>query len=146
MSAYLIGIAGRFSDALAFLEWFRHGKCEKLNFIQYAGRDSDAPDFVALAVSVMKSNIEYWTEYLQPEPRQEPFVAIGTGAKAALAAMHMGATAAESIRVAAKVDAYTNDDVFSISLGQYALELAEGEHDEEKRNEWLAIARNWGAV
>jgi ATP-dependent protease HslVU (ClpYQ) peptidase subunit len=37
----------------------------------------------------------------------DPFYAIGTGAQAALAAMHMGATPREAVRIAAKIDANT---------------------------------------
>ncbi len=37
----------------------------------------------------------------------DPFYALGTGAQAALAAMHMGATPPEAVRIAAKIDPNT---------------------------------------
>jgi len=41
----------------------------------------------------------------------DPFYALGTGAQAALAAMHMGATPREAVRIAAKIDPNTGGRV-----------------------------------
>lgn len=43
------------------------------------------------------------------------FYAWGSGAKAALAALHMGATASGAVKIAAKVDVYTCEPVFEDS-------------------------------
>ncbi len=106
----LVGCAGATSDWLVFVDWYRRGADRQSlpYFRQYSGQD-DAPDFDALVLG--PDGLVYWTQHFQPAPLYCPFWAIGSGAQAALAAMHMGATAAESIAVAAKVDVFTGGTI-----------------------------------
>lgn len=53
----------------------------------------------------------------------EPFYAIGSGAKAALGAMHMGATAYQAVCIAAKIDPYTGGAVTTMGITQSAAQL-----------------------
>lgn len=101
----LIGISGNLPDCLKFVGWF--GKRDKeLDFKMFRQDSSDAPDVAAIVVR--NSGVEYWTEHCQPIPILDEFAAIGSGAHAALAAMHMGATALEAVRIASLVDPHTN--------------------------------------
>ncbi len=54
--------------------------------------------------------------YMVPIELNEPFYAVGSGTKAALGAMHMGATAAEAVKVASKIDPYTSARVVTRTL------------------------------
>jgi 20S proteasome alpha/beta subunit len=53
-----------------------------------------------------------------PEPYliSDKFCAIGSGAQAALAVMHMGYTTREAVKVAAKIDPYTGGRVRTLKL------------------------------
>ncbi len=100
-----IGWAGNWVDGKAFADWY------------FAGADLEKPparhnregsgqqvDFVALVLR--PEGWEYWFEWLIPETSRdilEPFYAIGTGAQAAMAAMHMGASAVEAVEVTCAV-------------------------------------------
>lgn len=52
------------------------------------------------------------------EPAAVPFMALGSGAKAALGALHMGADAAQAVTVACAVDAYTGGPVTTLALDE----------------------------
>jgi ATP-dependent protease HslVU (ClpYQ) peptidase subunit len=47
----------------------------------------------------------------------EPFFAIGSGSTTALGAMHAGATTAQAIKAATKVDPFTGMGVKTLKLG-----------------------------
>ncbi len=110
VNGVLIGCAGSASDWLVFVDWYRCGVDLSAlpEFRQYQGQD-DAPNFDVLVLG--PDGLTYWTQHFQPAPLDCPFWAIGSGAMAALAAMHMGATAAEAIAVAAKVDMFTGGTI-----------------------------------
>jgi hypothetical protein len=50
-------------------------------------------------------------ESVHPYPLNDPFAAIGSGAMAALAAMHLGSNPRQAVKVAAKVDPSTGGSV-----------------------------------
>ncbi len=106
----IIGFAGNYSDCLVFIDWWRDGHdLKKLpEFKMYRG-ESDAPDIEALVLTA--DGIERWTEHFQRDPILDPFFAIGSGAGAAMAAMHMGADAAEAVRIASLVFTSTGGNV-----------------------------------
>ena len=106
----IIGAAGNYSDCLVFVEWWRDGHdLKKLpEFKMYRG-EPDAPDIEALVLTA--DGLDRWTEHFQHDPILDPFFAIGSGAGAAMAAMHMGADAAEAVRIASLVFMSTGGDV-----------------------------------
>ena len=94
---------GNYADTCTFVEWCRAGmNRHKLPEFRFFG-DDFKPSFRALVWSPERALVE-WTEQFQPMPVLDDFYAIGSGDMAAMAAMHMGATAGQAVEVAAKVD------------------------------------------
>jgi ATP-dependent protease HslVU (ClpYQ) peptidase subunit len=62
------------------------------------------------------------TDGLWFEPAEVPFMALGSGSKAALGALHMGADAVQAVEIAALVDAYTGGPITSMRLSDIAPE------------------------
>lgn len=90
--------AGDDADIHRFVEW-----------LSKTGKRKKPKKLKSLAALVASQGIVvYYDENLVPMmvDQRHP-LALGTGAKAALAAMGMGATAAEAVREAAKWDPYT---------------------------------------
>ncbi len=98
----LIGLAGESEPGLIFLDWYRAGALLK----DRPGVliDGEA-DFTAIVLT-RKGMFEYG-KYCIGERVLEPFYAIGSGCKAALGAMHVGADATRAVKVACKVDTYS---------------------------------------
>jgi ATP-dependent protease HslVU (ClpYQ) peptidase subunit len=71
-------------------------------------------DFTALVLT-RKGLFEYG-KYCRAERVLEPFYAIGSGCKAALGAMHMGADARRAVQVACKVDTYSGTPIVVMEL------------------------------
>lgn len=115
MENAVIGFAGNYQDGVNFVEWWRkgHNMSELPKFIQYRGSD-DAPDFTAIVLT--KAGAFEWTEHFQSTPIPDEFYAVGSGQMAALAAMVMGASADEAVRIASQVDVYTGTQVETMSL------------------------------
>lgn len=100
-----IGCSGSFVDGRTFGEWYFAG-ADRDNLPAFHNRNQpdDAPDFHALVLK--PDGWEFWTEKFQPELPCDhlwPFHAIGSGRIAAMAAMHMGASAVEAAEIACKV-------------------------------------------
>ena len=100
-----IGWAGNFVDGKTFADWYFAGADrDKLPTFHNRAASSDAPDFAALVLK--PDGWEYWTEWMVPEANKDnlsPYCAIGSGAQAAMAAMHMGSGAEEAVKVACAV-------------------------------------------
>lgn len=100
-----IGWSGNYCDGKAFAEWYFAGAdLEKIPARHNRDADRNAVDFTALVLH--SAGWEYWFEWMVPETSQdilEPFYAIGSGTQAAMAAMHMGASAVEAVEVACTV-------------------------------------------
>ena len=62
------------------------------------------------------------------------FYAFGSGSTAALAAMHMGLTAIESVKFASKLDVYTNDVVLAMRFGGKVVSVSTEEEKYEQQN------------
>jgi len=105
----IIATAGESSPGMVFVDWYGSGKPTPAMF-EHLG-----PDFVCLVLTP-KGLFEY-DAYCRGEPIEEPFYAIGSGAKAALAAMHCGRSAVEAVRIAARIDPYTGGRIVSETLG-----------------------------
>lgn len=107
-SGELIGVSGGISDALKFVKWYADG-CDP----------DDQPEigdgFNAIVLDRCGRMSTYDFEFVGVEVLDE-FFAIGSGAMAAIGAMHMGATPAQAVLVAAKVDSSTNSDVHSLTI------------------------------
>lgn len=97
----IIGTAGETSPALAFLDWFGSGRPIPEVLLQLGG------DFSCLVLTpegLFEADV-----YCRLDRVQEEFFAIGSGAKAALAAMHCGKSAIEAVRIAARNQAVGQD-------------------------------------
>jgi hypothetical protein len=105
----LVGLAGGSYDGLAFLDWLM-------------GADPEPPtrliegeaDFTALVLN--KFGLFEYDKWCRPERVLEKFYAVGSGAKAALGAMHMGASATCAVAIACKIDPYSAPPIVSMSL------------------------------
>lgn len=92
----VIGFAGDSAPGLVFLDWY--------------GSDTPPPeslltgeaDFTALVLS--KAGLYEYDKWCRGEKVYDRFYAAGSGAPAALGAMHMGANARAAVRIACKVD------------------------------------------
>jgi hypothetical protein len=100
---------------LEFLRWYRKGAKKKVSELL----TSDA-DFMAWIINAKGELWEYgkWLEGEKVvfDPRY-PFHAMGCGAKAALGAMHMGATAAEAVEIACRIDPFCGGPIVTMPIG-----------------------------
>lgn len=104
----IIALAGESEPGLVFLDWYGTGRDAPSVLIS-----ADA-DFTALVLT-RKGLFEYG-KYCRPERVLGDFHAIGSGAKAALGAMHMGADARTAVRVACKIDPYSAGPIVTMGL------------------------------
>lgn len=102
----LIATAGENGPGELFVEQFSKRKLVRADF-------TDA-DFECLVLS--SEGLLSYDKWCRPTRITEPFFAIGSGAKAALGAMHMGADATTAVEIACKIDPYTAAPVFSARL------------------------------
>ena len=97
-----IGIAGTYVASMNFVRWYKR-------------KDKDSPpdgieDVNALvltpsgSIRVYEGTVDYYEV-------EDDFCAIGSGAGAALAAMHLGCNPVKAIETATKVDAYTGGKI-----------------------------------
>lgn len=100
---FRIGFAGG-SGWKLFLDWVRNG-ADWSNIPEF----SKAHDFGAIVVRTHRLVREVFVidSNMEPEPLMEPYHAIGSGAKCALIALDMGASAEEAVERAARRDPYT---------------------------------------
>jgi len=96
VDGHIVGFAGSLTEGVKFVAW-------------YATREGDKPTLNDSEALVLRRDgkIEYWDEAMHPAILRNKFSAIGSGAAAALAAMHCGKTPDEAVRIACKVDACT---------------------------------------
>jgi hypothetical protein len=112
---YLIGCSGDSDGAPLFIEWFSgyHDTdlCDKQILKRMFEFDTEA------LILHPNGTVETGSTYGIVHECNEPFYAIGSGTKCALAAMHCGKTAAEAVDIAKKIDPHTGGEtqVFSFS-------------------------------
>ncbi|MGB1214609.1 MAG: hypothetical protein ACPG4X_14690 [Pikeienuella sp.] len=114
----IVGWAGNWTDGKVFAKWWLSG-ADLDALPSFVNREGKAPDFVALTLS--PDGWEYWFEWFVPESNEDillPYMAIGSGQQAAMAAMHMGATAAEAVGVACAVAAGCSTPIQVEALGK----------------------------
>jgi hypothetical protein len=107
----IMAVQGEASAANLFVKWFDGTDKEPPEIFAY-----NPPDFTCLVW--FKHGLYEYDAYCVGEQVTEPFYAIGSGSKAALGAMHMGANALKAVQVAAEVDPYT--------MGPFHVETLEG--------------------
>lgn len=100
----LIGFAGSVTHALKFIHW-------------YDTREGDTPSLDDTEVLVLsKEGIEYWDDAMYPIKVKGKFTAIGSGSQAALGAMFAGADMKSAVRIACKIDTYSDLPVKALDL------------------------------
>lgn len=104
----IIGTSGESSPSLLFVDWYGSGK-DVPEFFIYG-----TADFTCLIVE--PDGIWEADTYCRPERIMEPFYAIGSGAKAALAAMHCGKTAEQAVEIACRVDPFSMPPIVTMSV------------------------------
>jgi hypothetical protein len=104
----IIATAGESSPSLLFVDWYGSGKPIPEMLVHHGG------DFACLILTP-KGLFEV-DKMCRPEQVMDSFYAIGSGAKAALAAMHCGKSAVEAVRIAARIDPYTGGRIVHDSL------------------------------
>lgn len=103
----LVGYCGEIHAALVFIEWLKNNESRKPDLSNEA--------FEAIVIAET-GRVTIWTPSLVPWRPAGEFFAIGSGAKAALGAMHAGKGAVEAVKIAAKIDPYTRGPVHSLRL------------------------------
>ena len=106
----LIGTAGDTYTSMLFVDWYGSGQPSP----EELTKGDTERDFECLIVEA--DGIYTADMYCRPVKVKEKFYAVGSGAKAALGAMHMGADAVESVKVAIKVCPYCAGPVVSDEL------------------------------
>lgn len=93
---HIIGCAGSFQDITLFLDWYRD-------------RSKKKPRVRDLSVLVLsEEGITEYADALVEMPVLDEFYAVGSGAQAALAAMHLGHHPKAAVETASKIDPYTS--------------------------------------
>ena len=106
--AAIIGTAGESAPGLVFLDWYGSQKAPPQKLI-----DGDA-DFTVLVLT--PRGLFEFDKWCRGEKILEKFYAIGSGAKAALGAMHMGADARKAVQIACKVDTLSSTPIVTMRL------------------------------
>lgn len=104
----IIATAGESSPGMVFVDWYGSGKPVPDIFLHI-----DA-DFTCLVLTP-KGLFEYDT-FCRGEEIEEDCYAIGSGAMAALAAMHCGKSALEAVRIASRIDPHTGGRIVTETL------------------------------
>lgn len=104
----LIGTAGESSPGLLFVDWYGTDKPTPAELLE---GEADI-DIVVLT----KRGIFSYDKWCRGEKVVGKFYAIGSGAKAALGALHMGADAIKAVKIACKIDPYSAAPIVSKRL------------------------------
>jgi hypothetical protein len=92
----ILGISGTVTDNLKFLDWFSHqNPDESPEFTE-----DDSFDVVELS----PEGLFVWDNALRRIEVIDPFIAVGSGYMAALAALHLGSSPEVAIETACKID------------------------------------------
>jgi ATP-dependent protease HslVU (ClpYQ) peptidase subunit len=105
----IVGVAGDNAGTLKFVEWLKQGDPD-LEHPKFA-KDSDWS-----ALVVTPAGLFVYCNDCLPDEILSDFFAIGSGAAAALAAMHLGCSPTDAVGIACKVDNGTGAPVQTMSL------------------------------
>ena len=111
----VFGCSGVWTEGKLFADWY-NGGANRDEPPKWLVQRDETVDFHALIL--LPSGTYLWSYNLVADEMFEDFWAIGTGAAAALAAMHCGKTAQEAVYVAMVVDTYTGGDVETMELAK----------------------------
>jgi ATP-dependent protease HslVU (ClpYQ) peptidase subunit len=103
----LVGWCGDVHSALVFMEWLKNDQSRK--------PDISNEDFEALVIAET-GRVTIWNQSLVGWRPEGKFFALGSGAKAAMGAMHAGKGAVDAVKIACLVDPYTRGPVRSLKL------------------------------
>ena len=107
----LVGVSGTYARCLAVKRWLEERGDLDHPPNQPKMEDDDGSVIVVQADGTVRVyELDGWFDY-SPQ-----MAAWGSGAKAALGAMHAGATAVEAVEIAAKIDPFTGGEVISVRL------------------------------
>ena len=109
----LAAAAGNSSMAAAFRRWFLNGE-RRLDTKPELSKDTETASGVIIRPNGV---VEIHDQYGWFELETEKY-ANGSGWEIAIGAMHAGATAEEAVRIAAKLDGNTGDEVDVLELGK----------------------------
>lgn len=107
IGTHLVGTAGSVADSENFINWLKHGE------------EGDLPpkgNYSALIVDPRGRVREIENGSVLPVPRGAKFFAIGSGAPYAMGALYAGASAAEAVKIAAKIDTNTGLPVKTLKI------------------------------
>lgn len=104
----LIGTAGESSPALLFVDWYGTDQPKPTELLE---SEADI-DIVVLS----KRGVFAYDKWCRGEKIIDRFYAIGSGTKAALGALHMGASAIQAVAIACKIDPYSAPPIVSKRL------------------------------
>lgn len=104
----IIATAGESYPALVFVDWYGSGK-EPPEMLIHGEADVD------ILVLTRHGVFEY-DKWCRGEKLKGPFHVAGSGAKAALGALHMGASATAAVRIACKIDPYSAPPIITMRL------------------------------
>lgn len=103
----IIGTAGSHILGEAFVNWYGTKKRKPAGF----GKDAD---FEALVLT--SKGLYHFDEFLSGGLVSQPWFAIGSGAHAALGALHAGATPQAAVEIACKVDTMSGEPIQIMEL------------------------------
>jgi len=107
---HLLGFAGDTSFATLYCDWYGSGK-------PMPDQLKSVPEDRKFSVLIVIGKKLYEADWIcRPLEIEAKFHAIGSGAQAALGAMHQGATALQAARIACKIDSACGLPVQSITL------------------------------
>ena len=100
---HVVGIAGDYAACMEFVKWWLKGKFE-----------DECPcemDEVEVLILTNKGKILHYSSCVEPFELVDGFAAIGSGATAAMGALHVGATPEQAVLAASKVDVNTGGKI-----------------------------------
>jgi len=106
----IIATAGESAPGLVFVDWYASGNFETPEILVHG-----EADFTCLVLD--RRGLYEYDKWCRGEKIMEKFYAIGSGCKAALGAMHMGASAEKAVAVACRVDTLSAPSVVVMALG-----------------------------
>lgn len=108
---YVVGIAGTYQHAMAFVGWFSEGRPEKRPDF-----DGEKPNFDALVYDRVRNCTLYYSDGFLGDLIVSDCYAIGSGTDLAIGAMEAGATAQEAVRLTIKRSSNCGGKICKIKL------------------------------
>lgn len=99
---HVVGIAGDYAACMDFVTWWLRG-----GGAEYDGEMGE----VEVLILTKAGKILHYSSCSKPFELRDDFAAIGSGSAAAMGALHMGATPAQAVLAASKVDVNTGGKI-----------------------------------